>query len=62
MHDINIIYNRESGMAAKYYSVDDVAGLMDKADEVIDRLVSDMEMVEEFCFDGSNDEFSDMEF
>ena len=47
-------------MAAKHYSINEVIGLVDKLDDVIDSLMEDPE-VDEFCFQGSDDEVSDIE-
>ena len=48
-------------MAAKHYSVNEVIGLVDKLDDVIDSLMEDPQMDNEFCFQGSDDDGSDIE-
>ena len=48
-------------MAAKQYSVNDVLGMMDNADKTIDEMMEELHELDEFCFEGSDDEVSDLE-
>ena len=43
------------------YSADDIIRLVDQVDDVIDSLMDNEELEEEFCFDGSDNEVSVLE-
>ena len=43
------------------YSADDIISLVDQVDDIIDGFMDNEELEEEFCFDGSDDELSDLE-
>ena len=48
-------------MAAKQYSVNDVLRMMDNADKTIDEMMEELHELDEFCFEESDDEVSDLE-
>ena len=48
-------------MAAKQYSVIDILGMMDNADKTIDEMMEELHELDEFCFEGSDNEVSDLE-